>query len=74
MRRPLVDRSGQRLTSLRHAFPVVGAAVAYFAHPVYLQYVYSGQTNYMTVKPTHGAYHPTRSPAPGTAWGRMLAI
>ena len=39
MRRPLVDRSGQRLTSLCHAFPVVGAAVAYFAHPVYLQYV-----------------------------------
>ena len=28
----------------------------------------------MTVKPTHGAYHPTRSPAPGTAWGQMLAI
>ena len=29
---------------------------------------------YMTVKPTHGVYHPIRSPAPGTAWGQMLAI
>ena len=27
----------------------------------------------MSTKTTHDVYHPTRSPAPGTAWGRMCS-
>ena len=48
-------------------------AMAYFAHPMYLQYAQPGQTNHMSTKTTHDVYHPTRRPAPGTAWGRMCS-